>query len=219
MSVEAATSTPVFLAFLDHVLLPELARRPGATVVMDNLAPHKAEAVRERIEGAGLKLRFLPRYSPDLSPIEPCWSKIKALLRAREARSVDALDRELPGVLDAVSARDARGWFRPAGHALPANRDANRFICRRHGGRPPGPERGSRGCARAGLRRSLRARAQPSAPRPCRLGRASATAADPAPPRTANHPPPASPRTTSWVATPGRALGQSRGLLWRAFSP
>jgi transposase len=119
MSVEAATSTPVFLAFLDHVLVPELARRPGATVIMDNLAPHKAEAVRERIEGAGLKLRFLPRYSPDLSPIEPCWSKIKALLRAGEARSVEALDRELPGIPSAVSAQDARDWFRHCGYATP----------------------------------------------------------------------------------------------------
>ena len=120
MSIEAATSTPVFLAFLDQVLLPELARRPGgATVVMDNLAPHKAGAVRERIEGAGLKLRFLPRYSPDLSPIEPCWSKSKTLLRAREARSVEALDRELPAVLDAISAQDARGWFRHCGYPAP----------------------------------------------------------------------------------------------------
>jgi transposase len=116
MSVEAATSTPVFLAFLDQVLLPEMARRPGATVVMDNLAPHKAQAVRERIEGAGLKLRLLPRYSPDFSPIEPCWSKIKTLLRAREARSVEALDRELPAVLDAISAQDAHGWFRSCGY-------------------------------------------------------------------------------------------------------
>jgi transposase len=120
MSIEAATSTAVFLAFLDHVLLPELARRrPGATLVMDNLAPHKAEAVRERIEGAGLRLRFLPRYSPDLNPIEPCWSKIKTLLRAKEARSVDALDRELPGILDAVTAQDARGWFRHCGYPAP----------------------------------------------------------------------------------------------------
>jgi transposase len=119
MSVEAATSTPVFLAFLDQVLLPEMARRPGATVVMDNLAPHKAQAVRERIEDAGLKLRLLPRYSPDLSPIEPCWSKIKTLLRAREARSVEALDHHLPAVLDAISAQDAHGWFRSCGYPAP----------------------------------------------------------------------------------------------------
>ncbi len=119
MSIEATTSTPVFLAFLDQVLLPELARRPGAVVVMDNLAPHKAETVRERIEGTGLKLRFLPRYSPDLSPIEPCWSKIKTLLRAKEARSVEALDRELPAVLNAISAQNARGWFRHCGYPAP----------------------------------------------------------------------------------------------------
>jgi transposase len=119
MSIEAATSTPVFLAFLDQVLLPELAQRPGATVVMDKLAPHKAEAVRGRIEGAGLKLRFLPRYSPELSPIEPCWSKIKTLLRAKEARSVEALAQELPGILSTISARDARGWFRHCGYPPP----------------------------------------------------------------------------------------------------
>ena len=113
MSVEAPTSTPVFLAFLDQVLAPELARRPGATVVMDNLAPHKAaRPCASAIEDAGLKLRLLPRYSPDFNPIEPCWSKIKTLLRAREARSVEALDRELPAVLDVISAQDARGWFR-----------------------------------------------------------------------------------------------------------
>jgi transposase len=60
---------------------------------------------------------LLPRYSPDLNPIEPCWSKIKALLRAREARSLDELDRELPAVLAAVTPEDARGWFRRCGYA------------------------------------------------------------------------------------------------------
>jgi transposase len=119
MSVEAATSTPVFLAFLDQVLVPELARRPGATVVMDNLAPHKAAAVRERVEATGCRLRLLPRYSPDFNPIEPCWSKIKTLLRAKEARSVEALDRELPGILNVISAQDARGWFHHCGYPAP----------------------------------------------------------------------------------------------------
>jgi hypothetical protein len=119
VSVEAATSTPVFLTSLDQVPLPELAGRLGATVVMDNLTPHEAEVVRERIEGAGLKLRFLPRCSPDLGPIEPCWSKIETLLRAKEARSVEALDRELPGIPGVISARDARGWFRHCGYPAP----------------------------------------------------------------------------------------------------
>ncbi len=118
MSIEAATSTPVFLAFLDQVLLPELARRkPGATIVMDNLSVHKSPQVRARIEAAGCRLEYLPRYSPDLNPIEPCWSKLKTLLCAKEARSVAALDRELPGILDHISAQDAQGWFRHCGYA------------------------------------------------------------------------------------------------------
>ncbi len=84
MSIEAATSTAVFLAFLDQVLIPALVRtKPGAVVVMDNPSAHRAGAVRARLERAGLRLLYLPRYAPELSPIEPCWSKVKERLRAR----------------------------------------------------------------------------------------------------------------------------------------
>jgi transposase len=122
MSVEAATDTAVFLAFLDRVLIPALVgTKPGAVVVMDNLSAHKAAAVRERLEGAGLRLLYLPRYAPELSPIEPCWSKVKELLRARAARTVAALNEALGPVLDAISARDARGFFRGCGYALAPN--------------------------------------------------------------------------------------------------
>jgi transposase len=122
MSVEAATSTAVFLAFLDRVLVPELVRtKPGAVVVMDNLSAHKVAAVRERLERAGLRLLYLPRYAPELSPIEPCWAKVKEWLRAKAARSVAALDEALGPALDAVSARDARGFFRRCGYAVAPN--------------------------------------------------------------------------------------------------
>jgi transposase len=124
MSVAAATSTAVFLAFLEQVLVPARRRKPGAVVVLDNLAPHRAAAVRDVLEAAGLGLRYLPRYSPDLSPIEPCWSKVKALLRARAARSLDALEQALPAALDAVTAQDAHGWFAHCGYA--SNRCGNR---------------------------------------------------------------------------------------------
>ena len=116
MTVVAAASTAVFRAFVEQVLAPALRDRPGTLVVMDNLAPHKAAVVHEAIRAAGLEPRLLPRYSPDLNPIEQCWSKIKTLLRAREARSLDELDRELPAVLAAVTAEDARGWFRRCGY-------------------------------------------------------------------------------------------------------
>ena len=122
MTIEAATSTAVFPAFLDRVLIPELVRtKPGAVAVMDNLSPHKAAAVRARLEAAGLGLLYLPRYSPDLSPIEPMWAKLKALLRAQAARTVAALDKALGPALDAVTARDARGFFRGCGYAVALN--------------------------------------------------------------------------------------------------
>jgi transposase len=117
MTVAAATSTAVFRAFVEQVLAPASRDRRGALVVMDNLAPHKAAVVHDAIRAAGPEPRLLPRYSPDLNPIEPCWSKIKTLLRAGEARSLDELDRELPAVLAAVTPADARGWFRHCGYA------------------------------------------------------------------------------------------------------
>src|SRR6185312_11972878 len=86
MSISAATTTRVFLAFLQAVLIPELRRRhPKATVLMDNLSAHKPKAIESALTSAGFTLLYLPRYSPDLSPIEPGWSKLKSALRAAEA--------------------------------------------------------------------------------------------------------------------------------------
>ena len=88
MSIQAATTTRVFLAFLQAVPIPELRRRyPGATVLMDNLSAHKPKAVESALTKAGFTLLYLPRYSPDLSPIEPGWSKLKSVLRTAEART------------------------------------------------------------------------------------------------------------------------------------
>jgi len=79
----------VFLAYVDQVLVPTLT--PDDIVVMDNLSSHKKPAVRRAIEAAGASVRFLPAYSPDLNPIEQVFAKLKALLRAKALRSVEAL--------------------------------------------------------------------------------------------------------------------------------
>jgi transposase len=122
MSVEAPTSTPVFLAFVREVLVPELRRRgPGTVVVMDNLRPHKAAAVRAELEAAGAELLYLPRYSPDLSPIEHCWSKVKTRLRGSAARAKEALEEGLGPALEAITAQDARGWFAHCGYSTNPN--------------------------------------------------------------------------------------------------
>jgi transposase len=116
MSVAAATGTAVFLAFAERVLVPALRDRPEALVVMDNLPAHKARAVRDALDRAGLGHRYLPPYSPDLNPIEQAWSKLKARLRAEGARSREALEAALGPALAAITARDARGWFRLCGY-------------------------------------------------------------------------------------------------------
>ena len=129
MSVAAATGTAVFLAFAEQVLIPALRRRPDALVVMDNLSAHKAEAVRAALDRAGRGHRYLPPYSPDLNPIEPRWSKLKARLRAEGARSREALEAALGPALAAVTGQDARGWFRLAGYPT-ADRNSNRSRVR-----------------------------------------------------------------------------------------
>lgn len=78
-----------FEAYVTQVLAPEL--RPGDVVIMDNLSSHKRVSVRERIEAAGATLRFLQPYSPDFNPIEKAFSKLKAMLRKAEERTVSGL--------------------------------------------------------------------------------------------------------------------------------
>ena len=85
---------------------------------MDNLGAHKVKGVRETIESAGATLLYLPPYSPDWSPIENCWSKLKTSLRAAKARTPEVLDTALKQALDAVTASDARGWFAHCGYPL-----------------------------------------------------------------------------------------------------
>src|SRR4029079_8115816 len=88
-------------------------------VVMDNLAAHKAAAVRAALTAAKIDHRYLPAYSPDLNPIEPCWSKLKTRLRARAARTLDALEAELAPALATITSQDPHGWFRLCGSQAP----------------------------------------------------------------------------------------------------
>lgn len=103
-----------FEAYVEQFLVPEL--RADDIVVMDNLSVHKMVAVRALIEAAGAKLLFLPPYSPDFSPIEPAWSKVKALLRRSAARTYDALLEAVEQALRAITPADACGWFGLCGY-------------------------------------------------------------------------------------------------------
>ena len=89
-------------------------------VVVDNLNVHKARAVRELIEARGCELVFLPSYSPDFSPIEPCWSKVKAFLRGAAARTRRRLEAALRTALQSLRPEDIRGWFTHCGYLVPS---------------------------------------------------------------------------------------------------
>lgn len=115
MTVEGATDTAVFLAFVEQVLLPVL--RPGDIVVLDNLGAHKPECIRRCIEAAGAHLLFLPPYSPDLNPIELCWSKLKALLKGWAARTRHDLDSAIAECMRLITASDAVAWFHHCGYS------------------------------------------------------------------------------------------------------
>ena len=120
MAVGAATSGAVFAACLQRVPLPELRRaKPGAVLVPDNLRARKTAEVRDLLDRSGLVCRCLPPYSPDPSPIEPAWAKLKAELRRIAARTTEALHRALGPAPGAVTAQDAAGFLRHAGYGLP----------------------------------------------------------------------------------------------------
>ena len=85
--------------------------RLGDIVVMDNMRSHHVKAVREVLEEKGMKVLYLPPYSPDLNPIEKMWSKMKALLRGWKVRSLDLLPDAVRMALDSVSQLDCRHWF------------------------------------------------------------------------------------------------------------
>ena len=126
MSIPAATDGAVFHADLERVLRPALRRiKPDAVLVMDNLAAHQAAPVRALLDASGFAYRYLPRYSPDLNPIEPAWAA--GLGQGEEppapgggaARTVEGLHAALAPALDAVTPQDAPGFFRHAGYACP----------------------------------------------------------------------------------------------------
>ena len=104
-----------FLAYVEQVLVPTL--RPGDIVVMDNLGSHKSAAVRQAIRAAGARLFFLPKYSPDLNPIEQVFAKLKTLLRKAVARTIDAVTAAIGQLLDLFTPEECANYFTNAGYA------------------------------------------------------------------------------------------------------
>jgi transposase len=121
MTLTGGLDTASFLVYIERVLLPQLW--VGAIVVMDNLPVHHAKIAEELINSVGASVKFLPPYSPDLSPIELCWSKLKDILRSIGARTADTLDRAasaLPNralsvAIETITDDNALSWFHHCG--------------------------------------------------------------------------------------------------------
>ena len=104
-----------FRIYVEKVLLPTL--RPGDIVIMDNLGSHKGKAVRQLIRSVGAKLFFLPKYSPDLNPIEQVFAKLKHLLRKAAARTIETVSAAIGQILGAFSAEECANYFKNSGYA------------------------------------------------------------------------------------------------------
>lgn len=104
-----------FLFYVEKVLVPTL--RPGDIVIMDNLASHKRSAVRRAIRAVGARLLFLPKYSPDLNPIEKAFAKIKHHLRKAVARTCEAVLAAIGNILDIFTPQECTNFFTSSGYA------------------------------------------------------------------------------------------------------
>jgi transposase len=109
LAFPGATNTIMFEQYVEEVLVPEL--RPGDVVIWDNLKPHRSEEAIEAVEAAGARVVPLPRYSPDLTPIEEMISKVKGVLRAIAARTTGAVYAAFASALHDVTLEDIAGWF------------------------------------------------------------------------------------------------------------
>lgn len=116
MLVEGAVDTLVFNAFCENFVRPCL--RVGDVLVLDNLGAHRASRIEEIAKRCGASVIWLPPYSPDYSPIEQMWSKLKTHLRKAKARTNEELDRAVSEGLKLITESDCRGWFKHCGYQI-----------------------------------------------------------------------------------------------------
>ena len=118
MLLDGSADAAAFEAYIEQILAPSL--RPGQIVILDNLSIHLGHRVKEVIERRSCQFLFLPAYSPDFSPIEEAFSKLKTILRRAGARTREALQEAIIEALPRITAQDALGWFLHCGYPAPS---------------------------------------------------------------------------------------------------
>jgi transposase len=124
MLLDGSADAAAFETYIEQILAPSL--RPGQIVILDNLSIHLGPRVKQAIEARGYQLLFLPAYSPDFSPIEGAFSKLKVLLRRVGARTREALQNAIIEALPRITTQDALGWFWHCGYPSPGTDDSRR---------------------------------------------------------------------------------------------
>ncbi len=119
MTVEGAVDTAVFNIYVEHILRPTI--KAGDVLVLDNLSAHRASCIEMVAAACSASVIWLPPYSPDFSPIELMWSKIKTALRAAKARTREELEQALVVALELITPADCEGWFRHCGYQVASN--------------------------------------------------------------------------------------------------
>ena len=115
---EGGLNRAIFESYVEQTLAPLL--EVGEIVLMDNLSAHFSEKVQKLLEARGATVLFLPAYSPDLSPIELAFSKLKEYLRQFKARTKALLTFAIEKALEGITAQEATAWFRHCGYSIPA---------------------------------------------------------------------------------------------------
>jgi transposase len=119
MSITGAVDTLVFDAYVERVLRPTI--KAGDVLVLDNLTAHKASRIERVAAECGATVIWLSPYSPDFSPIEMMWSKIKAAMRAAKARTREELEKALAAALKLITEADCLAWFTHCGYQVSSN--------------------------------------------------------------------------------------------------
>lgn len=116
MTIEGSVDTVVFNAYGEQILRPTL--KVGEVIVLDNLGAHRASRIEEIAADCGATVIWLPPYSPDFSPIELMWSKVKAYLKRVKARTQPELEKAIAAALETITVSDCLNWFRHCGYQV-----------------------------------------------------------------------------------------------------
>ena len=114
MLIEGAMNGEAFVAYIEQCLVPTLKRRD--VVVVDNVPFHKVAGVEDAIQAVGASLRYLPKYSPDLNPIELVFHPLKTFLRKAAQRTIEGLNRYVGSYIRTLNPSEAMGYFKHSGY-------------------------------------------------------------------------------------------------------